>query len=104
MGKSPFSPALKKAGQKIELWKAVLTTKKGCKYSASKMKLLAQAAGVQNPMQRTIKQAELELKNAQLEHKNVKKMQGSYGQNFWKSEQRKCQRNVIRLKRPSISN
>ena len=70
---TPCSPVLTKAGIAIELWKAVITKKTGCKYSTSKLKRLEKKVGVTNSLHHTLQEAKAKLKIAINQHKELKK-------------------------------
>ena len=73
MGNIPFSPELKRAMLKKELWKAVLTKKQGCKYSKSKLKRLEKTLLLKDTMKLSTKETKEELKKAIKEYKKIKK-------------------------------
>lgn len=50
MGNVPFSLELKAARDKIELWNAIITRRKGATYSQSKIRRLEHRTGIQNSL------------------------------------------------------
>jgi hypothetical protein len=58
MGMVPFSDELNVARMKIQLWKAVITKKRGCKYSNNKLRCLEQATGLKQTLHLTLEENE----------------------------------------------
>ncbi len=57
MGKVPFSAKYRDYTNKIELWKAVSTKKRHCKFSQSKLRRLEKATGISNSLNCTLEEA-----------------------------------------------
>ena len=73
MGATPFSPELKLASKRVELWKAVLTKKAGAHFSMTKLRRLELQLGLHHSLHLTIPNIKLKLKEAQQSYWKVKK-------------------------------
>ena len=73
MGGVPFSPEVKKTGQRIEFWKGVITKKRGAKYSMTKLRRLAIKIGAEKNITCNMETAEDNLKKAEQEYSKAKK-------------------------------
>jgi hypothetical protein len=59
MGMVPYSTELNKFRSEIQLWRAVIIKKKGCKYSNNKLRRLEKATGIQNSLHVTLEEAQI---------------------------------------------
>ena len=64
MGAVPFSVELNKKRIELEMWKAIETKKSGCTYSWSKLWRLIRKARIGNPMQLSLTEVKLKVKEA----------------------------------------
>jgi hypothetical protein len=88
MGNIPSSDAYKKYTDKIELWKAVVTKKRHCRYSQSKLRRLEKATGVSNSLHCTIEEARTNESQAYAEYWEFKNLLESIEIHFWKKRPR----------------
>ena len=64
MGAVPFSVELNQRRLELELWKAVETKKSGCVYSWTKLRRLIKKVGIGNPMQLSLEEVKMKVKEA----------------------------------------
>jgi predicted transposase YbfD/YdcC len=73
MGNVPFSAKYKELTNKIELWKAVVTKKRHCKFSQGKLRRLEKSTGTPNSLHCSLQDAQNRLKIAFDEYWKLKK-------------------------------
>lgn len=73
MGMVPFSAELNIARMTIQVWRAVITKKKGCKYSNNKLRRLERATGITNALHATKEEAIEKEKLAFARYKEIRK-------------------------------
>ena len=73
MGNVPFSPTIVKARLSIELWKGVVTRKRGSKFSSKKLHRIERKIGITNSMNCTLDQAIQKEDKARSEYNQLKK-------------------------------
>ena len=73
MGGVPFSPEFQIHHSTIELWRAVMTKKRGGRYSSSKLKRLEARTNIHNSMQTSQREVEEKLKRAYKDYWTFKK-------------------------------
>ena len=73
MGGVSYSPEFKNYHKTIELWKAVITKKKGCRYSSSKLQRLEHQTNICNSLQHSLQEAEVKEREAYKKYWKFKK-------------------------------
>lgn len=73
MGQVPFSDKYKLITDRIELWRAVVTKKRHCRYSQSKLRRLEKKTGIMNSLHCTIEEAQEQVTKAFTEYWEFKK-------------------------------
>ena len=82
MGAIPFSLDLKLASKHLELWKAVLSKKKGLRYSMSKLRRLERQTGNSNTLLLPIPMILSKLKDSQSNYWKIKKKGNEHRTSF----------------------
>lgn len=73
VGGVAYSDTIAKAGKNIQLWKGVIKKKLGCKFSSEKLKRLAKATDIENPMQYSVEEARMKQQEAIAHYYTLKK-------------------------------
>jgi hypothetical protein len=73
MGNVPFSDEYNKITNTMELWNAVVTKKRRCKYSMSKLRRLAKKINQANPLHCTLEEAQAKLESSKRQYWEFKK-------------------------------
>lgn len=104
MGKIPYSPTINKSELSIKLWQAVITKKKRLKYSSRKLRRLEKKTKLERMMNKSLEQAQIELKESQKHFWECKKQSKLLCKTFLEKRQRSWQRKRMSPRKQWLNN